>query len=162
MKKLLVVAVLSSLWVAGAVGDDAKKGAHGDADHVVVKPDALKWGPAPPGLPAGAQLAVLVGDPSKQGTAFAIRVKLPDGYKVAPHWHSSDENVTVLKGTLLIGTGDKLDVAKADALPAGSYMRMPKMMRHFALAKGETVLQVHGIGPFDINYVNADDDPRKK
>jgi quercetin dioxygenase-like cupin family protein len=92
---------------------------------------------------------------------FTIRVKLPDGYKVPPHWHPSDENVTVLQGMLLVGRGEKFDPASAEELPAGAYMRMPRTMRHFALARGETILQVHGIGPFEIHYVNPADDPRK-
>jgi quercetin dioxygenase-like cupin family protein len=94
--------------------------------------------------------------------AYVLRAKLPDGYKVPPHWHPSDENVTVLKGTLLVGKGEKLDPATMEELPAGSFMRMPKTMRHYAMAKGETIIQVHGIGPFDVNYVNPADDPRKK
>jgi quercetin dioxygenase-like cupin family protein len=143
----------------GNSGEGDKK--HAD-EHVVVKPGDLKWGPAPPALPSGAQVAVLVGDPGKTGSMFAIRVKLPDGYVVPPHWHPSDENVTVLKGTLLIGKGTKFDPGHADELPAGSYMRMPKEMRHFAKAKGETILQVHGVGPFEFVYVNPEDDPRKK
>ena len=134
---------------------------HAD-DHVVVKPGDIKWGPAPPGLPPGAQVAVLAGDPGKTGAMFTIRAKLPDGYTVPPHWHPSDENVTVLKGTLIVGKGEKLDPSHADELTAGSYMRMPKEMRHFAKAKGETIIQVHGVGPFDIVYVKDDDDPRKK
>ena len=93
---------------------------------------------------------------------FVFRAKLPDGYKVLPHWHPGDENVTVLKGTLLIGRGEKFQPDKMESLPAGSFMRMPKGMRHYAMAKGETILQVHGAGPFDITYVNAADDPRKK
>jgi hypothetical protein len=138
-----------------------KAGHGGDKEHTVIVPTALKWMPAPSGLPSGAQMAVLTGDPNKSGAAYVFRAKLPDGYKVPPHWHSIDENVTVLSGTLLIGKGDKLDASKAEALPAGSFMSMPKTMRHFAIAKGETVIQLHGIGPFDIHYVNPADDPRK-
>ena len=113
-------------------------------------------------LPPGAKMGVLVGDPSKAGMPYVVRAKLPDGYKVPPHWHPSDENVTVLQGTLLMGTGEKFDPAKAEEMPTGSFMRMPKTMRHYAIAKGETIIQLHGIGPFEINYVNPADDPRKK
>src|SRR5262249_48320077 len=138
------------------------KAGHGDdGGHVVARPDALKWGTAPPGLPPGAQVAVLVGDPGKAGSGYVIRAKLPDGYKVPPHWHPHDENVTVLKGTLLMGKGDQFDPAKTEEYPVGTFARMPKGMRHFAVAKGETILQLHGVGPFDITYVNAADDPRK-
>jgi quercetin dioxygenase-like cupin family protein len=81
---------------------------------------------------------------------------------VPPHTHPSDENVTVLKGTLLIGTGEKFDSKVMQEIPTGGYMRMPKGMRHFAQVKGETILQLHGVGPFEISYVNPADDPRKK
>jgi len=93
---------------------------------------------------------------------YVARAKLPDGYKVPPHWHPADENVTVLQGTLLIGTGDKLDASHAEELPAGLFMQMPKTMHHFAIAKGETLIQLHGTEPFEIIYINPADDPRKK
>jgi|SoiMethySBSTD1v2_1073268.scaffolds.fasta_scaffold1494994_1 quercetin dioxygenase-like cupin family protein len=129
--------------------------------HTMITPNDVKWGPAPPALPAGAQLAVLSGDPSKAGP-FTIRVKFPDGYKVSPHWHPTDENVTVLEGTFAMGVGDKLDASNAHDMTVGSFVRMPKGTRHYALAKGETVVQVHAEGPFVINYVNPNDDPRKQ
>ena len=130
--------------------------------HVMFTPDQVKWGPAPPALPPGAQMAVLSGDPTQSGTPFTVRAKMPDGYKVPPHWHPTDENVTVLQGTLMMGLGEKLDPSKAHTLKAGSFTRMPKEVRHFAMAKGETVIQVHGIGPFEVTYVNSSDDPRNK
>jgi quercetin dioxygenase-like cupin family protein len=154
----LAIALFFNGNPAGAVKE---KPAHDD-EHVVVRPANLKWVPAPAALPAGAQIAVLVGDPSKKGMPYAFRVKLPDGYKVPPHTHPVDENVTVFHGTLLIGRGKQFDGAKTEELPSGSYMRMPKGMPHFAVAKGETILQVHGVGPFEIQYVNPADDPRKK
>ena len=161
-KNLCIIAAGAlALWIGmqsgGAIGQ-----VHGpDGDHVLVRPDDVKWGPSPPGLPAGAMVAVLTGDPSKSGP-YVLRAKLPDGYKVPPHWHPTDENVTVLQGTLMVGKGEKLSAEASQPLSAGSFMRMPKDMRHFAWAKGETVIQVHGIGPFDISYVNAAEDPRKK
>lgn len=155
------LAALALLGWAQAGGDKGKTGHDADKDHVVVRPDEVKWGPAPPSLPAGAKFAVLVGNPGKAGP-YVLRGKLPDGYKVPPHWHPTDENVTVLKGTLMVGKGEEFTQEGSDALPAGSFMRMPKEMRHFAWAKGETIIQVHGMGPFEINYVNAADDPRKK
>jgi hypothetical protein len=160
-KSFAVLGFLSLLMGSAVVGED-KPGHAGDMEHVVVRPDAVKWGPAPASLPPGAQVAVLVGDPGKAGAPYVLRVRLPDGYKVPPHWHPSDENVTVLKGTFLIGKGEKFDPSKTEELPAGSFMRMPKTMRHFATAKGETVIQLNGVGPFEINYVNPADDPRKK
>ncbi|MBI3822252.1 MAG: cupin domain-containing protein [Planctomycetes bacterium] len=144
-------------------GITRETGGHADdKDHVMVQPDKIKWGPAPAALPAGAQMAVLAGDPSKKGMPFVIRAKLPDGYKVPAHFHPSDENVTVLKGTFMIGRGDKFAADKMEAMPAGAFMRMPKDMRHFAAAKGETIIQVHGVGPFDITYIDPTDDPRSK
>jgi hypothetical protein len=133
----------------------------GHDEHVVVTPEKLKWGPAPPALPSGAEIAVMHGDPSKEGL-FTVRLKMPDGYKVPPHWHPTDENVTVLQGTFMMGTGDKFAADTAMALPAGSFAHMPKEKRHFAFAKGETIIQVHGTGPFQVHFVNPDDDPRKK
>jgi len=130
--------------------------------HVALAPSDIKWGPGPATLPAGAQMAVLDGDPSKAGVPFVIRAKFPDGYRVAPHWHPTDENVSVLSGTFLVGMGDAFNEKSMTSLPAGGYAHMPKQMHHFAMSKGETVIQVHGVGPFVVNYVNAADDPSKK
>ncbi|MBA3765818.1 MAG: cupin domain-containing protein [Acidobacteria bacterium] len=130
--------------------------------HVIVTPDQIKWGPAPPSLPTGSQMAVLEGDPSKAGSSFTIRARMPNGYTVPPHSHPTDENIIVLKGTFMLGLGDKLDKTAGNELRVGSYARMPQGMRHSAWAKGETIIQVYGIGPFEVNYVNAADDPRNK
>ena len=132
------------------------------AVHIATTADELKWGPAPPALPPGAELAVVSGDPSKAGGAFTIRAKFPDGYKVPPHWHPTDENVTVIQGTINIGMGDKFDESAAKQLPVGSFALMPRKMSHFAFASGETIVQIHGTGPFELNYVNPADDPRRK
>jgi hypothetical protein len=162
MSRALIIAALVCL-LAGPIGGGGEKTGHPmDKDHVMVLGDEVKWGPGPPGLPAGAQAALLTGDPGKAGGPYVLRVKLRDGYRVPPHWHPTDENVTVIKGTLMVGKGEKLDPSGMEALPAGSFMRMPKTMRHYAMAKGETILQVHGVGPFEINYVNPADDPRKQ
>jgi len=132
------------------------------AKHVMHNAADLKWGPAPPGLPPGAQTAVVEGDPAVKGRPFVIRAKMSDGYRVPPHWHPTDENVTVLSGTLMAGTGDKFDQASMTALTAGGFSNMKANLRHYVQAKGETVIQVHGVGPFAITYVNPADDPRKK
>ena len=145
---------------AVAVAQD-KGGAAGATGHVVVRANAIKWGPAPPGLPPGSQVSVLAGDPGTAGP-FVLRAKMPDGYKVPPHSHPTDESVTVLKGMMLVGKGDKFDRAKMEQLATGSFVHMPKDMRHYVVAKGETIIQVNGVGPFDITYVNPADDPRKK
>jgi quercetin dioxygenase-like cupin family protein len=161
---LLMLSLLAviSLCVAqsGKESKDSSATAQTPPAHIVVSPDQLKWGPAPPSLPAGVQLAVLEGDPSKAGM-FTMRGKFPDGYKIPPHWHPTDERIVVLEGTFGMGVGDKFDPATGHELPVGSYAMMPKGVRHFAWAKGDTVIQVSGMGPFEINYVNAADDPRK-
>ena len=143
------------------LGGMARADDKGHDEHVLVSPDMLKWGPGPRALPPGAQATVLSGDPTTDGP-FTMRIKLPDGYKVPPHWHPVDENVTVLQGTFMMGTGERFDPDAATALPVGGFGHMPKGKRHYAFAKGDTILQIHSIGPFQINYVNPEDDPRKK
>jgi quercetin dioxygenase-like cupin family protein len=124
-------------------------------------PDEIKWQEGPPSLPRGAMIAVLEGDPSKEGP-FALRVKLPDGYRVPPHTHSKTERITVISGEFHIGMGEKFDEKTGKTMPAGTYGHWPAGMKHFAWAKGETVIQLHGTGPWSIQYVNPDDDPRNK
>src|SRR5262245_56293001 len=128
--------------------------------HTTVNPDTLKW-VEPPVLP-GAQLAVVQGDPSKEGP-FVYRLKMPAGYKVPPHLHKASENVTVLSGTFSIGLGEKFDPAKGHELPTGGFVSVPPNHPHYAWAGSrETVVQVHGVGPTDLRFVNPEDDPRKK
>jgi quercetin dioxygenase-like cupin family protein len=160
---LVIVALLGvvSLGLAQTVQKAKRHATSGHAAHVLVTPDQVKWGPAPPSLPAGAQLAVLEGDPSKAGVPFAVRAKFPDGYRVPPHWHPTVERVVVIQGSLGLGMGDKFDEAAGQELPVGSYASMPKGVRHYAWAIGETVVQISGVGPFEVIYVNAADDPRK-
>jgi ChrR Cupin-like domain len=128
--------------------------------HVALTEGEVKWGPAPPSVPKGAQLAVISGNPGAAGP-FVIRLKLPAGYKIAPHWHPTDENVTVLSGTFALGMGEKFDQSMMKELPAGGYGLLPAEMRHYAMAKTAAVVQVHGMGPFVLNYVNPADDPSK-
>jgi len=125
-------------------------------------PDQIQYGAAPAFLPSGAQLAVLEGNPMAATGDYTVRLKIPDGYKVAPHWHPKRENVTVISGTLKVGMGDKFDPAALEQLPTGSFAFMSKEMRHFASCIGETIVQLHGMGPFVSNYVNPADDPDKK
>jgi ChrR Cupin-like domain len=124
----------------------------------IVSSKGITWGPSP--IP-GVQLAVLAGDPSKDGV-FTLRLKMPNAWKVPPHWHPGDENLTVIQGTFLLATGEKYDVAALKPMATGDFAHMPKEMRHFALTKGETVIQVSGLGPFVINYVNPEDDPKNR
>ena len=128
--------------------------------HVMLAPAALKWGAPPPVLPKGATFVVVSGDPGQAGP-YAVRLKMPAGYKIAPHWHPTDENVTVLSGIFALGMGEKFDRAGLKDLPAGGYALMPAQARHFALARTATIVQVHGAGPFALNYVNPADDPSK-
>jgi uncharacterized RmlC-like cupin family protein len=128
--------------------------------HTVMTPDALKW-VEPPTFP-GARLAMVQGDPGKEGP-FAYRVKFPANYKVAPHFHKAIENVTVLSGTFYLGLGTKLDQGSGQMIPTGGFVSVPATHPHYAwTATEETLIQVHGVGPTDITFVNPADDPRKK
>jgi quercetin dioxygenase-like cupin family protein len=129
--------------------------------HVILTPGDMKWGPAPPVLPAGAQVAVLDGDPFKPGF-FTLRLKFPDGYKIPAHTHPTDENIVVVQGVFKAGMGDAYTESALHDFPVGSFLKMPRQMRHFASAKGETIVQIYGTGPFVVNYVNPNDDPTKK
>jgi quercetin dioxygenase-like cupin family protein len=128
----------------------------------VFSPDQIKFGPVPPVLPAGAQLAVLEGDPTASSGDFTVRLKMPDGYRIAPHWHPKRENVTVVSGNFNVGMGDSFDLSKMSVFPAGSFAYMDPSMHHYAMAVGETVVQVHGVAPLQINYINPSDDPSMK
>ena len=132
----------------------------GAEDHVMVTPNDLKWADVP-SLPPGAKVAVIEG-PMDQATPFTIRLKLPADYKIPAHWHPAIEHVTVLSGTFNMGMGDKLDPTKTKALSAGSVAIMQPKTNHFGWTKEETVVQVHGVGPWGITYVDPADDPRKK
>lgn len=145
---------------------DASKGAHSigvrqQAEHILVAPATLAWGPAPAVLPPGAQVAVIEGDPGKPGL-FTMRLRMPDGYRIATHFHDADEHVTVLGGTFLLAFPEAGQRGSETALPAGGFAVMPAGMRHSARASGETMLQIHAVGPWQLTYVNASDDPRRK
>lgn len=130
-------------------------------DHGFLTKDEMKWVAGPASLPPGTKAALLEGDPAKEGP-FTLRLQLPDGYSIPPHSHPAVEHVTVLSGTFHLGMGEKVDKSAGRALTAGSFAFMPPGMRHFAWTTGETVIQLHGVGPWKINYVNAADDPRNK
>ncbi len=117
------------------------------------------WSPAPAFMPKGAQIAVLQGDPAATGV-YTIRLKLPEGYVIAPHFHPTDEQVTVISGHFLVGMGDNVDRFKARRLSPGDYATAPAQSHHYGIAADAAVVQIHGAGPFLITYVNADDDPR--
>src|SRR5437773_8120872 len=133
----------------------------GKAAHVMFNPAEAKWGDPPPVFEKGASFTVVSGNPGEAGV-FVVRLKMPAGYKIAPHWHPTDEHVTVVSGTFALGMGDKFDKATMKGLPAGGYAFLPAEMRHFAMATTATTVQVEGPGPFVLNYVNPADDPSKR
>ena len=128
---------------------------------LTTSPAGLKWGPAPPTLPTGAQITVLSGDPSKNAP-YVIRLEILAGYQIPAHHHPTVENVTVLSGSFHAGMGDKLDQKNAATFELGGFVSMPANMNHYAWATSETIVQVHGEGPFQVVYVNPADDPSKK
>lgn len=157
-----VLRLLTGLATACALVAPAQAaGPHEPAHHTAVPADKVAWGPGPASLPAGAQLAVLLGSPAKEGP-FVIRLKFPDGFVVPPHRHSKDEFLTVIAGRFGVGTGEKLDRNATTPLPQASFVHLPAGMPHFAVAGGETVVQINGVGPFDVVYVDPGDDPRKQ
>ena len=154
-KTLLWCAVLVVAMVGATFAQDATD------THVMSAPKDLKWGDAPPVFEKGSSMAVLSGDPSKEGL-YVVRLKMPAGYKINAHWHPTDEHVTVISGTFALGMGDKLDKAAMKDLPPGGYALLPAQMHHYAMAKTAAVVQVHGMGPFQLTYVNPADDPSQR
>ena len=125
-------------------------------------PDAVEYGPAPSFVAPGAQLAVLEGNPLATSGDYTIRLKMPDGYRVAPHWHPKRENVTVISGTLKFGMGDRFDENRMTSFPAGSFAYLDPDMHHYVMASGDVVVQIHGMAPVQFNYINPEDDPSRK
>jgi len=156
MKKALAFTVVSiaAAFLGAALAAQPPAAAH----HLVVQHDQLSWGPVPPQFPAGGELAVVQGDPGGDGF-YVVRVRMPAGYKIQPHWHPAAEHVTVLSGTLHVAAGDTFDTSAGDALGAGGYVSLPSLMHHYAWSEGPTEIQIHGIAPFAIVYVNPADDP---
>jgi len=155
MKKHLAGSVCAVLFglaiVSTAVHSQDKKE---DADaHKIVHFGDLKWTP----IIKGCDLAPVSGDPSAEGAPFVVRIRCVDGAKIPAHWHPTDENVTVLKGTFLVGMGETFDESKLQTMNVGNFVSMPKEIRHFAMSKGESIVQVHGMGPFKVNWVNPSD-----
>jgi ChrR-like protein with cupin domain len=159
MNKTMPATIACTLGVLALAGG-YQWSAAAKEEAVLISPQDVKWGPPPPVLAKGAQLAVLHGDPSKKGP-FAMRLKMPDGYKIPPHWHTNDEELTILSGTFLLSMGDKAG-ENVHTLEVGAYHFLPGKMHHAAAAKGEVVVEIHGPGPFDIHYLNPADDPSKK
>jgi quercetin dioxygenase-like cupin family protein len=128
-------------------------------DHVQLTPADIEWSPGPGSIPEGAEVVVLYGNPGEDGL-FALRLKLPDGYHIAPHSHPRPEIVTVISGTFRIGHGESADPDETTALEPGSFFAFPPGMVHFAYTEGETVIQLNSSGPWALEYVNPEDDPR--
>ena len=158
MKPLPLIRLLTLALAVAALGPTAAVA--GSGDHIMVLPADLKWADAK-AIPPGAKVAVIEG-PANEPVPFTFRVKYPANYKLPAHWHPNIEHVTVISGTFNMGTGDKLDMEKTTALTPGSVAIMQPKTNHFAWTSEETEIQVHGVGPQDIIYVNPEDDPRKK
>ena len=147
---LIVGASLCSIGLAGS-----------GSEHMIVAPEDMKWAAGPQALPPGAEAVVLYGDPSKEGL-FAMRLKVPKGYRIPPHSHSKPEIVTVISGEARLGMGETADEAKAHKMRQGSFMAMPPGTTHYVFVDQETVVQLNTNGPWEVNYVNPKDGPRKK
>ena len=153
MRTLLIVASLAVVSTASAQRP-------ANAEHAIIAlPDKITYTPAPDILPPGAQLAVLDGNPAEAGP-YTMRLRMPAGYRIPPHFHPAFEHVTVLRGSFKVGMGEKFDTSKMTSLPAGTFAALAPGVRHFAQAQGETLIQLHGTGPWTVTYVNPADDPR--
>ncbi|PYK64394.1 MAG: hypothetical protein DME50_13875 [Verrucomicrobia bacterium] len=151
-----IISVAAALVFAA---EESQSTATSATEHRVTKPSDLKWGEAPPGLPASAKVAALNGDPTQAGP-FTVRLKAPADYKVMPHTHPTDERLTVISGSFRIGMGERFDETKMQEMGPGSYIVLPSGMAHFAKSAKESIVQIDSEGPFQINYVNPADDPR--
>ena len=144
-------ALTVTVVIASAVCSQEKNAA--GAGHGIVRSADLKWTP----IIKGCDMAAIGGDPSVEGMPFTLRLRCSSGTVIPAHWHPTDENVTVLEGTFQVGIGEKYDAAKLETMRPGSFVSMPKEMRHFALSKTATIVQVNAIGPFKVNWVNPAD-----
>jgi quercetin dioxygenase-like cupin family protein len=157
MRYLLLAALTLGAGAAAAQDSPSAQASHA----IVASPDKITWAPAPPSLPPGAKLAVLEGNPTEAGD-FTMRLLMPDRYRIPPHFHPVTEHVTVMKGTLKLGMGEKFDASAMTKLSTGTFGALEPGTRHFAEAEGETILQLHGVGPWRLTYVNPADDPRQR
>lgn len=158
--KLTVMLPSLLLAAGGSTFAAAQTAAPSSADHVMVTAQEIKWSAAPASLPKGAEISLLHGDPSKNGL-FVMRLKMPAGYTIPPHKHPGTEVVTVISGTFHLGMGEAAEKSKAKALPAGSLFVFPPGMAHFAHVDQETIVQISTTGPWGVDYINPQDDPRK-
>lgn len=156
--RTLIASLVAALLLASRIAPVAIAQARA---HVMENLAAAKWGPAPPMLPPGAQIAVLLGDPSK-AVPYAVRLKFPANYTIPAHSHPTDDNVLVVSGEFFAGMGNNLDRKAAMGLGVGGFALMPAHANHFAYTKGETIILLSGQGPVEFTYVNPADDPRTK
>jgi quercetin dioxygenase-like cupin family protein len=158
--KLYVAVAVAALLCSAAqfLTVTAQSSAH---ERHTFTPETIPWGPPPPFVAPGAQFAVLEGDPGASHGDYTVRLKMPDGYQIAPHFHPLRENVTIISGTFKVGMGDTFDKKKMAAFTAGSFAFLDPDMHHYAMACGETIVQVHGSSPLQFNYINPEDDPSK-
>jgi uncharacterized RmlC-like cupin family protein len=161
MRRVAIVAACIVLLATAAFAQQTTGTSGTMKSHVVFYPSEARWSPAPPGLPEGAEITVLEGDPTQAGL-FTIQLKMPDGYKLSPHWHPTDERVTVVQGNLMAGMGETWEERSMREMTPGGFMMLPAKNPHYVMAKGETIVQVQAEGPFDLTYINPTDDPRKK
>ena len=165
VEKLKIIFILIPfiflLQIQGIAQDSSHADMIGMSKHIMLNETDFQWGDAPPSLPKGAKLTVLQGDPSKD-EPFVIRAVFPVNYKIPAHWHPTTENITVLKGSLYMGAGEKLDEANATLIKTGGYASAPAKSPHYAFTKEGCIVQIHAMGPFVINYINPADDPSKK
>lgn len=153
MKRTALVS-FTILLLAASISAQEKK------THIRFSPADLSWTAGPPSLPPGSKMVVLKGNPAEEGV-FTMRLSLPANYRIAPHWHPAFENITILEGHFLMGVGEKFDETTLHAMGPGSFGSMAPGTRHFAATKEPAVIQLHGMGPWQIYYVNPDDDPRR-
>jgi hypothetical protein len=161
MRVLHVVPLLLIGVASGVAGQHPADKVKTTSTAVVALPEELKWAPAPAILPPGARLAVIEGDPGS-ASEFTMRLWMPANYRIPPHFHRATEHVTVVQGTFFVGMGEEFNVKGGKRLPIGSFGALPAGMRHFAWTEGETIIQLHGVGPWGLTYVNATDDPTGK
>jgi quercetin dioxygenase-like cupin family protein len=145
---ILYVVMAAVIAIAGATYGQEKSTA--DGNHGILRSADLKWTP----IIKGCDLARVNGDSSVEGAPFVLRLRCAAGTKIPAHWHPTDENVTVLQGTFQVGMGEKFDATKLETMSSGNFVSMPKEMRHFALSKTATIVQVNAIGPFEVNWVD--------
>jgi quercetin dioxygenase-like cupin family protein len=162
LSAIFVVVFATAVAAQQAQPPVGTSGASPSDDHLIITPENTPWSAAPDAFPAGAQFAVLDGNPMGTSGNYIVRLKMPDGYVIPPHWHPADELVTVIEGSFAVGMGEQFSEAALKTLGVGGFVKMPEGMRHYAKANGAAVVQVSGPAPFKITYVNPSDDPRNK